>query len=220
MIARTLRFCFFSYALGVLACGPHGGKPKVATGPARLETRSKRVGEVCGPAGAVVDQQSNPVDMNNEASVMAAVGHPIFVCTPVRRATAGRVISETTSGPVAGAVVTIESWHARNPIGGLAANRRLLKTVDARTDANGNWQVAEEASWMEGVLAADGLPFILTSYCVRAEGYSTFVFDPWKRDERGADGAVSNISLRSGADRPAKLDASVSSCGLPLGPPL
>jgi hypothetical protein len=172
------------------------------------------------PAGAIVDERFKSVDMNSEASVMASAGHPIFICAPIRRAMSGRVVDDATRSPVAGATMTVESWHARSPIGGLSPNRRLLKVIEVRTDAQGKWKVPEESMWMPGILAADGLPFLLQSYCVRADGYSPFVVDPWKQDSRRSDDAISEIGLRVATGVTEKSDSSLSKCGLALGPPL
>jgi hypothetical protein len=132
----------------------------------------------------------------------------------------GRILDDATSSPVAGATITIESWHARAPIGGLDPNRQLLKTIDVRTDAEGKWEVPEASIWMPGILAADGLPFVLSSYCVRADGYAAFVFDPWRQEAERAHDATSEIRLRHSTEHAEKPDASLSRCGLPLGPSL
>src|SRR5690348_4439216 len=103
------------------ACAVHGSDPKAA-GPAEPASKQARGkgGEPCTPAMAIVDEQFRPVDLNRNDSVMSAAGHPVFICTPLVRATSGVVFDDVTHAPIAGAVVTIEAWQARAPIGGLA----------------------------------------------------------------------------------------------------
>ena len=98
---------------------------------------------------------------------------------------------------------------------GLRLNRERLKAIDVRTDAQGRWKVPEESFWMP--LVADGL-FVLSSYCIRAAGYSPFVVDPWKQDSRPGDDVPSEIGLRVATGSVEKPDPSL--CGLSMGPPL
>ena len=220
MVMRAVVFWCLSAVLAVLSCGPHGGDPKVGPGPTRIDPPARGPGETCTPAGAIVDERFNAVDMKSEASVRASAGHPIFICAPIRRAMSGRVVDATTRSPVAGATLTVESWHARPPIGGISLNRQLLKMIEVWSDAQGRWKVLEESIWMPGILAADGLPFVLSSYCVRANGYSTFVVDPWKQDTHRSEDSLAEVGLHAVAGAVEKPDSSLSNCGLPLGPPL
>jgi hypothetical protein len=132
----------------------------------------------------------------------------------------GRVVDAATRSPVVGATLTVESWHARTPIGGISPNRHLLKVIEVRSDTQGRWKVPEESIWMPGILAADGLPFVLSSYCVRADGYSAFVVDPWKQDARRSEDVLAEVGLRVAAGVVEKPGSALSNCGLPLGPPL
>lgn len=208
----------FVMTIGLLGCAGHGGDRNVAE-PARNDSPAKE-GGTCVPAGAIVDERFNPVDMNRQASVMSAAGKPVFFCAPVVQARSGVVVDETTRAPVAGAVVTIEAWHARPPIGGIAPNRQLLKVVDVRADAQGRWNAPESTIWLPGILAADGLPYVVRSYCVHADGHAPFVLDPWKPHTGATDDSVSEIGLRAAAERDTKPGREVSTCGIPLGPPL
>jgi hypothetical protein len=214
--------CRLAIVLFQLGCAAHGGVPKPA-GPANTPSEAKAAssnneGEPCAPARAIVDERFNPVDMNSEASITSVVGHRVFVCAPVVRASSGVVVDESTRAPVGGAVVTIEAWHAMAPIAGPAPNRHLLKVVDVRTDSHGRWQAPESSIWLPGILAADGLPYVIRSYCVHADGHAPFVLDPWKTDK--GDDSTAEIALRASAGPDPKPGGEVSSCGIPLGPPL
>jgi hypothetical protein len=229
---REQRINEMSYRLAMVlclqACAARGSDPKVTAAPASNHSRPAvasnsgpgKEGDLCTPANAIVDEQFRPVDMNRSDSVMAAAGHPVFVCAPVTRATSGVVFEDATHKPIAGAIVTIEAWQAMPPIGGLAPNRRLLKTVDVRTDSHGRWEASESAIWLPGILAADGFPYIVRSYCVHADGHDPFVVDPWKSDTRAPDDSMSEIRLRASAGAVSQREAQTSTCGLPLGPPL
>jgi hypothetical protein len=206
-------------SIAVLGCGLHAGDPKVAS-TVRNNVPPRRAGETCTPAGSVVDEHFKPVDMEREASLMAVAGRPIFICEAIREAMSGRVVDEKTGSPIAGATTTIESWNVGPPIGRLRPNRELLQVFDVSTDSEGMWRIAEASLWMPGVLAADGIPFVLSSLCVRADGYAPFVFDPWKEGARPPDPKNFEIALRPATGMVEKTDSSLSKCGLPLGPPL
>ena len=219
MVTRRLKFRGISSVLFVLSCGPHAGDPKVAApGPTRIDAPTRRVGASCTPAGVIVDESFSPVDKSN----MASAGR-LFLCAPVRTMS-GRVVDDASRSPVARAIVTVEYWHPSAPIVGLRPNRELLKAIDVRTDAQGRWKVPEESFWMPLVL--DGLPFVLSSYCIRAAGYGPFVIDPWKQfvidpwkqGSRRGDDVASEIGLRVTTGSVEKPDPSL--CGLSMGPPL
>ncbi len=144
----------------------------------------------------------------------------VLVCARVRSARRGRVIEEATGAPIANAVVTVESWETPMPIGGRRPERRLMRSVVVRSDANGAWTVGEDWAWMRGYLAADGFPQFIDGLCVRAAGYASFVFDPWQQPEEYFAQPPSTIKL-SKSSSPEVTSPSrdkVSSCGVALEP--
>jgi len=144
----------------------------------------------------------------------------VLVCARVRSARRGRVVEEATGAPIANAVVTVESWETPVPIGGRRPERRLMRSVVVRSDANGAWAVGEDWAWMRGYLAADGFPQFVDGLCVRGAGYASFVFDPWQQPEEYFAPPPSTIRLSKTAS-PEVTSASrdkVSSCGVALEP--
>ncbi|HET9956924.1 MAG TPA: carboxypeptidase-like regulatory domain-containing protein [Polyangiaceae bacterium] len=205
--------------IAALACQPAVNQP--AQQPARTAIA---IGETCTPDGKsppeILDENLQPIDLTNELSIEAAVGHRVVLCAPVRRELRGRVVDENDQ-PVAGATVIVESWQTPPPIGGLEQRRRLLRTTKTETMASGAWHVPAESAWMLGILAADGFPFFVSSYCVLAVGFAPFVFDPWQHPHANAGSSVGDIVLRESEPRniPA-LGAETSSCGIALEPSL
>jgi hypothetical protein len=219
-------------SLVVGACGPRAGKPDASASPSTARPMRSaaaasvppsappiEVGQPCPPAEppTIVDGDKRPVDMTNEASLMKVVGKPILVCAPVRRALSGRVVDSDTGAPIPDAAVTIESWQTPPPIGGLQKDRRLLHAVATRTDAQGNWNVPAQSDWMPGILAADGLPFFIDSWCVTAQGYAARVHDPWAPSATTSRG-VMEIALTRGSASTISIDKTRSACGLLLSP--
>jgi hypothetical protein len=146
-----------------------------------------------------------------------------------------RVVDDATRSPIAGATVTVESWLGRNPVWGprlpaLAENfwdRHLLKVIDVRTDAQGFWDVSQEGMWMPALDIANDVTTVWWSYCVRADGYSPLVVDPWKLWSKGRfddktffDDMISDVALHAATGVVDKPAPTLSKCGLPLGPPL
>jgi hypothetical protein len=214
--------------LSLIACEAHTGKPQPsatptapsvappATGASPVPT-GVSAGQPCSPSAStpltILDTQGNPVDMTNEESVSKAMGQPVLVCAPVRRALAGRVIDADTKSPVADATVTVESWETPAPIGGLHERRHLLHSISARTDALGNWAVPAQSDWMPGILAADGLPFFIDSWCVSANGYETRTSDPWKQPAP-LERSISEIAVKRGIASTTPNDKTRTTCGL------
>jgi hypothetical protein len=191
-----------------------------ATRPATVQERS-----ICDPGSEkglrILDEELRPVDMTNEQSIMAAAGRPVMLCAPVRRLVSGRVIDGSSNSPVRDAAVTVESWQTYPPIGGLSPNRRLISSVEVKTDAAGHWLAPGESRWMRGILAADGFPYFVSSYCVHAPGYTPVLFDPWKNGGAVQEADVSEIRMQRGANgMPESNAAGVSRCGVSLGPAL
>jgi hypothetical protein len=164
-----------------------------------------------------LDEHGRPIDMTDETSVNALAGHVVMMCATVRRERAGRVLDEATRAPIAGAVVVMESWQTPAPIGGLSPRRSLLATVEVNTDPQGNWRVPSERKWMQAILAADGFPYFIDSYCASAPGYATSVFDPWKQPD-ATDQEVMEIALRRSTGSASAPVGHVSRCGLDLEP--
>jgi hypothetical protein len=201
---------------GAIACGSHASEPKAG---ATDRTRHRVApGDPCVPTPqlTILDEHQRPVDMSDDASVERVSGHPVLVCAPVRRALSGRVVDQETNGPLSNASVTVESWQTPAPIGGLQPIRRLRHSVTVQTDSQGRWAVPEQSDWMPGILAADGLPFFIDSWCIRAKGYASQVYDPWlsKRDDR----SPANVALRRGNVAEPRTDSKHSACGLLISP--
>jgi hypothetical protein len=159
--------------------------------------------------------------MTSEAAVEAAAGRPIILCAPVRRALAGRVVDATTRLPVPGALVVVESWQTPAPIGGPQPERRLVDSIETRTDASGRWSVPAASQWALGILAADGFPMFVDGYCAKASGYTAFVFDPWKVAREHFGKPPPEAFLRPSEQQPALQPAArQSTCGISLDPTL
>jgi hypothetical protein len=178
----------------------------------------------CDSHGAdlmVLDDQLRPVDMHSESSLEATFGQPVTVCTAVRPVLQGRVLDGASRSPVPNAIVVVESWLSPAPIGGLQPTRRLLLTADARTDARGAWHMPAASLWLPAILAPDALPFIVKSHCVRAPGYASLVFDPWKHPAGYSETYIAETVLhRSNASETRSTAPTLSSCGISLDPPL
>lgn len=215
-------------ALAFVACGGHAAKPEASPPPrasapvhpiqSRPAGSAVSVGAPCASSNptAMLDRDGRLIDTSNEESLEKAMGQPILVCAPVRRALAGSVLDEATKAPVAGATVTIESWHTPAPIGGLQERRTLRHSISVLTDAQGQWSVPAQSDWMSGILAADGLPFFTNSWCVSAPGYETLTHDPWKHPRQYARD-VSEITIKRGTPSPPLSDHVHSACGLVIG---
>jgi len=167
----------------------------------------------------VLDAKLIPIDFTSEAEVEAATGKPVILCAPVRSPLEGHVRDASAAEPIANATVVVESWQAPAPIGGPQLERRLLISDSVTTDASGYWFVAGASQWAPGILAADGLPFFVTSYCVDAPGYARFLYDPWKTSSGHFETPPAEALLTSAnAQTPLHAGPRVSSCGIPLDP--
>ena len=126
----------------------------------------------------------------------AASGRPVLVCMQINEALAGRVLDETTRAPIAGALVTVNSWESLPPTDGLHEPRNVIHSQQVTTDAQGSWQLPSASMWMGGMLASGGLPFVKSSQCIQAEGYTPAVFDPWKRADWATAPDLSAVTLK------------------------
>jgi hypothetical protein len=209
----------------LFGCGPSAGARPPAEWPHDPEVREElnrlkvKEGEACVPPAAMLDSNLRPVDLENHASLMAATGHLVLSCAPVRLASGGRVVDAATRAPIAGATVTVESWHVVRPLAGtLFPNRRLVTTADARTAADGSWEIPPASYWEVAVLLADGFPFFVQGYCVRAPGYEPLTADPWHDSWRLPP---RELALRAtSVAKDPRPDPARSKCGVPLGPGL
>jgi hypothetical protein len=174
-------------------------------------------GAPCSTEGALLGMDSRPLDLH-DPTLDLGVLQRVFRCTPVRREHHGTIRVAGTGVPVAAANVIVESWQIPPPIGGLHKQRKLLQSVSTRSEPNGSWNVAAAFAWMEGFLAADGLPMTIESLCVRAPGFVTFVFDPWRSDSHTPPQLVDLLATSS--KDPIPNGSRVSSCGISLDPTL
>jgi hypothetical protein len=165
----------------------------------------------------MLDDRFNPVGTYGDRSVFH-----ILLCTLIRPAMSRRVVDHATGFPIADATVTVESWLVPLPVfDPLVLNRHLLNMIEVRTDAQGFWNVSQGGMWIPASFSDHGFPAVLWSYCVRADGYSPLVVDPWKlRAEGRHDDMISDVELHATMGVGYKPDPTLSKCGLPLGPPL
>lgn len=166
---------------GLLLLSCHAGRPPALGSSGRIAP-----GELCdpkGPLGEILDGDLKPINVKDELSVEAASGRPVLVCMQINEALAGRVLDETTHAPIAGALITVNSWESLPPTDGLHEPRSVIHSQQVVTDAQGKWQLASASMWMGGLLVGGGLPFVKSSQCIQAEGYEPAVFDPWKRTD-------------------------------------
>jgi len=156
-----------------------------------------------------------------------------LACIPilpaVRKAQSGRVVDDVTGQPLAGATVVLESWQVPTPP--IGSERELLYTYETTTDAAGHWHAPAERDLMIGVLAPDGLPVFLDSFCVIVSGYQRFLVNPWRAEQpRGTEyrfeldwtepPAIVRLMPRRSPPDPGAPSASLASrCGVPLEPP-
>lgn len=210
----------------LLSCASRSSTgPNTTTAPGEKRPATVQEGAVCDPGPGkdmrILDERLTPVDMNSEKSVLAVAGRAVILCAPVRRETTGRLLDQNSSAPIPGATVTIESWQTYPPIGGLQPNRRLIASAQVRTDATGRWFVAAESRWMRGILAADGFPYFISSYCAEASGYQHVLLDPWTRGGPITGPDLDEIKLQEGPTRPTPSARNRRSmCGIPLDPAL
>jgi hypothetical protein len=206
-------------AVACSACQPAANQP--GTTAASADDGTPRAGAPCSTepgSPSFVDERGAPVDLTDES----AAGKHVLVCAAVRREQGGRVVEQGSRRPVAGATVVVESWQTPAPVAGPSPRRRLLHTVDVVSNDEGWWRVPAAQDWVPGVLAADGMPHFVDSYCVHAEGYAPLVLDPFRQEGVGAEEQVFDFVLqRATAATPGALGGKdVSRCGIPLGPPL
>jgi hypothetical protein len=144
----------------------------------------------------------------------------------VRPEQTGRIVDFRSGRPVAGATVVVESWQVGFPPS-TSIYRKLLHTIEARTDSQGRWWVPREKDWTVGILAADGFPLFVGSACVWAPGYQAGVINPWSQEhgpeavERGVrfgEVVPDTITLepRPGAAPLPAPKPGQSRCGIPL----
>jgi len=69
---------------------------------------------------------------------------------------------------------------------------------------------------MPGILAADGLPFFIDSWCIRANGYASQVYDPWVAKTH--DPSPASVALHRGKSAEPPTDSTHSVCGLLISP--
>src|ERR1041385_1247115 len=116
----------------------------------------------------------------------ACVPIPIPIRTTVRCARSGRVIDARSGRPVSGAAVIVESWQIPAPPG-YSLDRDLLHVYETKTEADGRWHVPAEKDWKVAILAADGFPVFVDSFCIVALGYEFFLVNPWHAEDEGRE---------------------------------
>jgi hypothetical protein len=199
----------------------------VLTSCRKAEAPVPRADAPCGPPRqarelVVLDSSGRPIATANE-QVLAGEGvQRVLICSRVRSARRGRVVVEGTGVPIANAAVIVESWQTPAPVGGRHSERRLLRSVEVKTDATGGWAVDDEWAWLAGYLAADGFPTLVDSECARAPGYAPYVFDPWEQPEDYFVTPPTTITLNESSSPQGRTIAStrVSPCGIALEPAL
>ncbi len=106
----------------------------------------------------------------------------VFGCIPsrlpVRRGEAGTVLDARTGAPLSGAVVVVESWRVRTPLGERLERKDVFRTV---TDLKGQFQVPEKKEWFAVIPIPDLPPAFNRRLCVTKEGYASSVADPWAK---------------------------------------
>jgi hypothetical protein len=193
----------------------------------RVEAPAPRADAPCGPPKqasdlVVLDSAGRPNHTANEQVIAGAGVQRVLICSRVRSARHGRVVEEGTGAGIANATVIVESWQTAAPIGGRHPERRLLRSVEVKSDVTGEWAVNDEWAWLQGYLAADGFPTLVDSECARAPGYAPYVFDPWEQPEDYFVKPPSSIALNKSSSLQGVTTAStrVSACGIALGPAL
>jgi hypothetical protein len=167
----------------------------------------------------VLDPEGQASDTSGKAVDVVGGIQRVLVCSQVIGARHGRVVEADGGRSLPNAVVIVESWLIPAPLRSQRPERRLFRSVEVRSDVEGAWSVGQEWAWMQGMLTGGGFPAVVESFCVRAPGYASFVFDPWQRADDAVGGPPPVVALKKSAapDAPEPATGSVSKCGIAWG---